>query len=408
MKHLAFIVDNYPVTNSPSILNLLGLLAKNYDIDLILRRVPAKYKKMENIQNVHIIEIESPEYFTFRFFWQNIMFYIVFYINKFTTKIKNNYKQYYVGLGLHKFLFLFFSNITKKRKLNETKYDIHLCVDYYAFNTCLELFPSSRPIYYSLEIYPIAEKQSTDKLDLLKASANKSQFIQKLIIQSSEREEIFKHDCRLSAQVPVFYLPVTYKGKASTHKTSHLRNIFDIKADTSVVLFIGGIFPPYRNLEMALAFASVKNATLVFHGAFNPYYVEEIETELRKQNIKNVVFTKQFFEDINQTETLVRSADIGLAWYWGETANERTTGFSSGKISMYMKCGIPTIACRYPSFVHSIEKTGCGICLPSLEQINDSISLILSNYSDYSQNSSNEFERMYRFENYESDLLKFI
>ena len=372
MKKIAVFIANYTIGNSPSIINLLDLLSDNYKVDIYLQSVSLKNATVFKKKNINIIDLD----------------------------------------GRHRSI-RYIRYIKKMIKSHFIRYKHYICIDPHGFVLCKKFFPNSKPIYYSLELY-----MKDDHFGLyypkyiFRKERKKIDEIKGLIIQSEEREALFRKDYNLTNQVPVLLLPVTNKGLSINEKSTFIRKKYDINYDINnnkkIALHLGGIAEWFSCIELALTFSRLEKWILFFQGYADEKYLERFNNILIEQNIRNVILSDELYDSIEDVDNAVRSCDIGIAWYNDLSANFRTFGKSSGKIATYLRFGLPVIAKKYPSITKVIEDMNCGICVDSFDMIPGAVSEIEKCYDKYSMNALAEYDKIYRFENYENKIIEFI
>ena len=174
------------------------------------------------------------------------------------------------------------------------------------------------------------------------------------------------------------------------------------------MLHLGEIKWWYSCIEIAQQFAGMKDRVLFFHGYHDRDYLAMLKSSLTHNGIKNVIISEEIYDSMDDTDKLVKSCDIGIAWYNDITTGFRTVGRSSGKISAYLRFGLPVVATRYPSTVDAVEKAGCGVCIDRYDEIEGALARIEEDYEMYSANAIAEYDKTYWFENYKKALLNFI
>jgi glycosyltransferase involved in cell wall biosynthesis len=248
---------------------------------------------------------------------------------------------------------------------------------------------------------------SFDRVFLEKAQAW-SRDIRGLIIQSREREMLFCADQRLPENVPVLHLPVTGRGPATTERLHRLHEKFAIPAHQGIAIHLGGANPYYSSLAIAEVFTKIEGWHLFFQGNHLRGYGEEIRALAKRSGARNIIVLKKFFGEIEALDRILMSASVGIAWYNDLNANFRSAGQSSGKITAYLKFGLPVIANRYPSTAAAVAEPGCGICVDGLDEIPAALERIAADYDEFSANARREYEKNYRFENYRQPILAFF
>ncbi|MFN3531096.1 MAG: methyltransferase domain-containing protein [Candidatus Brocadia sp.] len=364
MDKIAIFIEHYTICNSPSILNFIDFLSDYYNIDLFLKHVALTNTNILKKPNIRVIN--------------------------YLEKIPLDY-------------------IKERIKQTPLFYNHYVAFDPHGFVLCKELFPHSRPIYYSLELYMKDDHSSLHyPKEIMEKERTEIHCIKGLIIQSKEKERLFRNDYNLSEDIPSFILPITYRGVSTKEKSSEIREKYNIAAHTKIALHLGGIARWFSCIELAMTFSKIKNWVLLFHGYHDKIYVEELKHILTNHNIKNVIISEEAYDDINNINPIIMSCDLGIAWYNDISMGFRTAGKSSGKIPAYLKFGLPVIAKKYPSTIEAIEDTHCGICVDTFEEIADAITKIENNYDAYSRNACDEYDKTYRFENYKENLLDFF
>jgi|GEM_PF-323092 len=365
MKTIAVFISEYSIGNNPSIINLLDLLADKYKVDLYLKSVSLKKSSILKKKNLKVISLDKSR------------------LSKFFDNLKLNLK-------------------TKK-------YHKYLSIDPHGFYLCKKLFPESNPIYYSLELY-----MSYDYFGLLypkyvmDRERKEINSIKGLMIQSEEKEKLFRSDYGLDEKIPSLILPVTYKGASIPEKSAFLREKYNIDKNKKIALHLGGIAEWFSCIEIALIFSKLPDWVLFFQGYPDQVYVEKFKKILADQNVTNVIISEENYSEIDDVNKILMSCDLGIAWYNDISIGFRTAGKSSGKISSYLKFGLPVIAKKYNSTFDAIQNTNSGICVDNFDEIPDAVDKIEKDYNIYSQNALLEYDKNYRFENYEEKILEFI
>ena len=380
MKKIAVFLKKYAIGKSPPVVCLLDLLSDNYEVDFFIQNASYTNATVLKKNTINLVEIEIKEE-------RNVL-----------KTIKRAF-AYLIGSALKK---------NKKIELN-TAYSIYICFDPHGYFLCKELFPGARPFYYSLELY---FKDNCFNLGYPEEVMNKERSeintIKGLIIQSREREVLFRKEYDLSDQVPTLFLPVTYLQPSSIEKSSILRGKYNINDDKKIALHLGGIQEYHSCIELALAFSKLNDWVLIFHGYYFGDYIKKLRNTLKENEITNVIISEDVYELIEAMDTILMSCDIGIAWYNNVSPNFATSGKSSGKISAYLRFGLPVIVNKYNSTVEAIEQTGCGVCVDDFSKIKDAVLKIEKNYDRYSDNCRKEYDMVYWFENYKTRILEFI
>ena len=364
MKKAAVFLARYGVGNSPSIINLLDLLSDNCKVDFYHRScglLDAPILSKRGIRPIH-------------------------------ARRRRVLAKRLTGLVLP-----------------YERYDVYICFDPHGFVLCREMFPSARPIYYSLEMYLLDDHYGLPYPPETRVAERKHiNDISALIIQSREKERIFRREYGLRDEIPAFILPVTYDGPSSGSKSDYLRTKYGIGKGKRIALHLGEIKWWYSCIEIAREFARLKDWVLVFHGYSEEDYLMRLKSVVAHNRIENVIISDRTHNSISSIDEIVRSCDVGIAWYNDISTNFRTAGGSSGKIAAYLRYGLPVIATRYESTIDAIERPGCGVCVTGYDEIEGALNSIIEKYANLSSNALSEYDRNYNFAGYRTPLLEFV
>lgn len=365
MKKLAIFISHYRIDNSPSILNLLAYLSRYYEVSLYIRASVLgnsiflnKLKIVDLSSNVQLVKTLIS--ITYRRFWQK-------------------------------------------------RFDFVICFDPHGFFLCSLILPFVRPVYYSLELYVKDDHFGLSYPWWVRINErNRINGIRGLIIQSREKDEIFRLEYGLPSGVPSFQLPVTYNGSSSSDKSRYLRTKFGINPNVKIALHLGGIAEWFSCIELAIAFSKIPAWALVFHGYPCHGYLLKLKETIESNKIENVYINDEQYDDLTQIDKIVCSCDLGVAWYNDISIGFRTAGFSSGKIPAYMRFGLPVVAKKYQSTLEAIEGCGAGLCVERTDDIAHAVNHIEENYEHYSLQARHTYDTTYNFEVYKKGLKAFL
>lgn len=373
MKKVAVFIKKYSIGKSSPVVCMLDLLSDNYEVDLYMQNVGCTNADVLKKKNMNLIELR-PE-----------------------------------GGLLMKLKYALTSLFITDKKYIGDRYDIYLCFDPHGFFLCKQLFPEARPFYYSLELY---FKDNHFNLEYPEDVMNKERAeintIKGLIIQSQEREMLFRKEYNLSSKIPTLLLPVTYLQSSVKERSHMFRGKYNISDDKKIALHLGGIQEYHSCIELALTFSMLDNWVLIFHGYYFGEYIDRLKRTLNKNNINNVFVSTEVYDRIEDMDRILMSCDVGIAWFNNVSPNFTTSGKSSGKIAAYLRFGLPVIANKYNSTLEAVEQTGCGICVDDFDEIKDAVLEIEKKYDYYSDNCRKEYDKIYWFENYRKGLIDFI
>jgi hypothetical protein len=90
------------------------------------------------------------------------------------------------------------------------------------------------------------------------------------------------------------------------------------------------------------------------------------------------------------------SADVGLALYDTTRENNRLMGTASGKVSLYLKNGLPIVATT-GSDLEWIEREHCGVCVQSADEVAAAARRIFRDYERFAGNALRCFDQTLDF-----------
>jgi glycosyltransferase involved in cell wall biosynthesis len=367
MTNIAVFLSHYTLDNSPSLLNILGFLSRNFT------HVDLYHRSMDLLNTAFLKE-------------------------KHICSIPIGYRKRALNY------------IFKALKARLTAYACCIAVDPHGFVLFKELCGGKRPIvYYSLELYLKNDHFGLNYPEpVMQRERACIAGISGLIIQSGEKESLFRQDYGLPEKIPSFLLPVTYKGPAKPEKSSFLHNKYNIPADKKLALHLGGIADWHGCIEIAQAFKDLPGWVLFFQGYPDPVYRQKLESLISLEKLSNTIVSTELYNDIEELAPVIMSCSIGIAWYKDISIGFRTAGRSSGKIPAYMRFGLPVIAKKYQSTIEAIAAPGCGLCIDVFQDLPQAVKTIETQYLRFAQAALQEYNKTYRFENYESQLTAFL
>lgn len=379
-KKIAVFISDYTIWNSPSLINLLNLLNKNYQLTAFIGNTFNK-----NID----------------FLIQNRFQFFIFDQIKFSLNIK--YFFYMMRYFRNRFNYLFCYK----------DFDLNICIDVKGFCQYLDFGNQNTSLlYYSLELQLLNDKDPDQLLKhLIDFQLKEREYISRIkgvLIQSIERKNYFFHNYKLKESIPYFLLPVTNDGSISKVKSDYLQKKYKQINDKKIILYIGGIHPYYKVKELVESIGLSNEYILFLHGYNEFDYVKSIKNEVIQKGFRNIIFSEEVFLNIEETDKIYQSADIGLVWYEYDSLNFKTAAASSGKICGYLRYGLPIIVNKECGGDDIVENPGCGVAISQPADISLAIKKILNNYETMRENCFTNFEKRYKFENYKDTLIEFI
>jgi glycosyltransferase involved in cell wall biosynthesis len=261
-------------------------------------------------------------------------------------------------------------------------------------------------IYYSLELYP-----TSDCFKLLRKGASSILKIPRFLrlrhlekaYHKRARATIVQDQWRATElmkmngvkQTENLLVPVSLKGPPLTKRTSYLQTCFDIPKNKKIILQLG-LIEANRSVDEVVR-ASQRfpdNWVLIVHG---PMFDEEFAAKVRSLDKSGRVIFSSRIVPTQELDNLVCSADVGFCLYPKAHINDYLTGFSSEKLARYLRCGIPVVTFDYPTYLDSVQKNRCGVCVRELSSVADAVGTILGDYDTYRANAFRAFGNHFEF-----------
>lgn len=259
-------------------------------------------------------------------------------------------------------------------------------------------------IYLSLELNdPIGFTKFAKIISIIeKLAYRKSEFV---IVQDKDR---FDTLCEYNQyQHPnVFYLPNSPTGSnpllTNTKAKNYFRELFNLSEEkfSCIIVQAGMIQDAVFSKELAQAFFYIQNSwALVFHDRETRAIDDPYIKELQQINSKNLFLSLKPLP-YEQIDRIYEAATIGLAFYRNLDNNFSQISMASGKISHYLKYGVPLLVNNLPSLSKLVNTYEIGIVindpLNNLE-IQLAIEKILEQYDVFSTNAKICFAEEFDF-----------
>ena len=379
-KRYAVFIADYTIWNSPSLINLLNTLKVEGELSVFVT----------NTFNRNIDFLKT-----------NLFQYFIIEKIPLSFSLKN---IYYQCRTLFHYL---------RYRFSARNFDVNISIDVKGYCQYLALGNKARPlIYYSLELQLLNDQDPDKLIGFLKPyqemERKNLKYITATMIQSEVRKNAFYQDFHLPSNLPCFILPVTYQGHTIKEKKNYIRDKYHITNEKKIVLYMGGIHPYYKVKEIVMQMAKSKDAILFLHGFYESAYISEIKELVAQNQWTNIVFSNEIFSDIEDTNIIYQSADIGIAWYEYASMNFKTAAWSSGKISGYLRFGLPIIINVDSGGKEAVSDKNCGIAIENFNEILPAIASITKNHEQMAKSCYDEFENRYQFMNYQKELINFI
>jgi hypothetical protein len=281
------------------------------------------------------------------------------------------------------------------------KIDCIWAFDAHGFHLAKQFAGPTRLIYHSLELFLSSNSYNLPyPKSLARFERKHINKISALVIQSEERYTLFRNDYNLSPDIPAILVPVCAEGPATlVHKPLPDR-------ESALILHLGAICNNHGIPAFALQMARTSNWKLLLHGHSYPECDGLIE-DVQKGRIKNVMYSEKYFALPSDSEILCEGTHVGLAWYEPNLSpNYDTAALSSGKIASYLKHGLPLIVRKHGSFETILAKRKCAVAIETPYQLPQALDEIRRNYAEMRLSAFRVYEELYRLETHQAKLLQ--
>lgn len=257
-------------------------------------------------------------------------------------------------------------------------------------------------IYYSLELYVDGHPEQ-ERFAWQRASefACHGRAIG-TIIQDCFRWEILRQANHITSD-SVFHLPV---GIAAASRLAEARHARAAPSSANCRLLSFGVqgHNRYSPQLIAQAHRLPSGMQLQLHG---PAHGRDRQLLAQTTLPANVSLHTELLPEAD-LPALFAAADIGLALYRSDVANDRLTAYSSQKVALYLQAGLPVIAFRSEAFADLFSRFPCGEMIDTLDDLGAAAQHITDQYGSYAQAASSAFDAIYKLDSYWPQLASFL
>jgi glycosyltransferase involved in cell wall biosynthesis len=250
-------------------------------------------------------------------------------------------------------------------------------------------------IYFNLELYIEDNPGLYTYYHVLAAERKYHKLALATIIQDEPRAKVLLRSNGIE-QTNLLYFPVSAKGDAKAEKSKFLQNKLHIDGNKKIILHFGAIeYNRFMPQIVRMAKDLDDRFVLVVHGYGPQKHVKYLQS-IADQN--KVIFSLDFIAE-EEIESLISSADIGIALYKTTNSNDRLVAFSSSKVAYFTQCGIPLIAFDTESFRELVSSYRCAELINNTNEIPLKVQKILANYTSYREQSFAAYQRFFNLDN---------
>jgi glycosyltransferase involved in cell wall biosynthesis len=397
-KKIAFIIYEYGLGNSPSLINAAKYLVnKGFGVDFFLcGTFLGNVQFNDRCIHIHNIpDVNKPSLGTG--FFSKVKWVVYYRMKSFLRffpwkfQLKKEEKHIFESI-------LFFVKSVKSI-MGTTKYRCFIGVEplgmMAAYQLSLQMITPFA--YYNMELHIESDNVTPNDFIVKGIEKRFNKFASFTIAQDIERGRLIakENGIQENSIIPV---PVCADGEPFKGKTSYLRDMFGLSADTRIIIYAGYIADWAMCAEIAKSAQSwPKNWVLIFHthGYNNENYIKKI----RRFENSNLLFSlvPVPYEDLS---AFLASADIGIALYKDLGANFTLISSASGKLAHYLKSGLPVVVNSYPGVSKVVNQYTCGIAIEDPGQLQEAISNIFENYQQMQSGAYKCYGDQYRFSRY--------
>lgn len=270
------------------------------------------------------------------------------------------------------------------------------------------IFTRCRYIYLSLELY-IRKEMDCVKGRMFKGLQGffnrRAAFS---IIQDEQRARILQRENRVKLE-NILLFPNSTLNADNKNRARCSLDVFD-KHDLrgkKVILYAGSIFARWAMTDELVKEAMnwPANWVLLVHSRARLSDLKRFMPAMAEGANGKVVFSTEPLSS-EKYEEMVKESHVGIALFDGRVSeNMCYLGYSSGKVSQYLKCGKPIVVTRLPLLEELVEKYGCGCSVNEVNEIERALNKIFARYGYYSHSARRTFEEVLNPELYMKLLL---
>ena len=251
-------------------------------------------------------------------------------------------------------------------------------------------------IYYSLELYleDVLHLPGFIKYQKFRESEKRyhSRAVATIIQDTFRAEALFIGN---GVRTPVILTPVSVRGEVVTSRSKYFQNKFGL-SENQIVLLYFGLFIPQRFCEEIILAGNAlpEKYVTVFHGYGDEPYIQFLQSMAQPGRI----FFSLDMVDESEISALLSSAHIGLALYENQFLNDRLTAFSSQKIALFARHGLPFIAMRNECYEYLTQNIACCVLVDNPSQIPEAAAIMATDISRYRNNAWNAYRKYYDYD----------
>jgi len=263
----------------------------------------------------------------------------------------------------------------------------------------LNKFWRKKIIYHSLELF---EKVGIEKKREIKHCKD----CEFLITQDEKRREVFA----ALNEININKIKVVYNstsGNIIETKSNYFRDLFGIKEEQKIILFVGSVIPEHGIFEVIEQFKKIdKSWVLVIHG-----WIPDIEIKKKILNIvadtENIFYSGGLLADDKKFD-IFTGVDVGLVFFKPLNSNLKYAAGSAGKLFDFIRSGVPVIGNNIPGMNLLLEGNNAGVTLDDDYNLELGVKTIEENFDMFRKNSFDTFVKYEFSKTFETVIKQFI
>ena len=274
------------------------------------------------------------------------------------------------------------------------------------------LFSQITNVPYSLISYEIFFEDETSK-EFKKREIDACQNIKFAICQDPLRSEKLSNENKIDIK-KIINVPVAGKYKTHFSKNNFLRKKYNIDDDVKIALFLGAI-SERTCIDFLLQDLTnwPEDWVLVLHSRYeNDPFINKIRNEYKTDKL---IISAEPYCEFDDLYNLPLSSDIGITLNQPTYKNKYTgknikyLGWSSGKLSIYLQCGLPVIINSEWDIANEVVKNRIGYIVDKGINVSDILKKIKGkDLEDSKIRCINFFENKLALNNYEKRIITLI
>ncbi len=226
------------------------------------------------------------------------------------------------------------------------------------------------------------------------------------LIQDEERADSYFENLGLRRRHPnLLHFPASVMDTQIPARTRYWHEKFGLLDEDRVILSIGHF--TCRNIKNELiecCQSMPEDEVLVLHGVFE----EDLMAALQPAVATGRVMVSTELVDWQQIPYLVASADVGLASFCADDANQYLAAKASTTVAHFARCGIPMIFPDFPGFRRLAEQYGNGICIETPNELDAAVQALLNQYFRFSSGARDVFDKLFNIHLHAERLWEYI